>query len=1127
MEFDGDNTNFNGKRMGTCTLDYDKERVWEPSYLRARCKELHLEEEYKWYQVRLMTNYLGVFFLLHIAVSATSTAMLLLLTEYTYRVYPDVAVVVINAFLVPFVLSINFFEDIVRQHRWVLVLSSVLATMFLVGADLGLVTYHYIAHGWSLNSSMDIYALCMIYMFLPIPSVQVAAILGFIVSVLYVGYYMKVLSFLAGYAGHNFQSYNTITVDILHFFGFTMMGIFFRIMNDTVVRASFLDRHQFIMEENWLRHALAQESMLLDNTLPPQVAKPYQENIRNKILQLDGGPKYKSTGKYASSMAVQMHSDVSILYADVVNYTHLTTTLSVESLVKVLHDLYGRFDMAAAIYKVQRIKFLGDCYYCVAGLEDPDPDHAQNTVALGLAMIFNIQEVRAERKLDIDMRIGVHSGSLFAGIIGQVKLQFDIWGRLWELLEVIRVTSDHLTGADVDIANQLEATGEPGSVHISGRTLSMLNASNYTILPGTKKAQEDPILQKNPMSTYLIAGSVYSPQLPGLVTRTPSAIDIRSRPVQGAVETSDSMSEELREEFRKMPVGGFDIRLLFWCKRRPGDTTRKPRREIGCLCTEFKDPTLERNYLHQPDFTFKGSILLAWVTGVCLIYVEIMTNVCWDCIAINVVTFGVLTFLLFIAWYKKICWWKNSQKTLQYGRFSCCVFRLYEKIQCSTFLRIFCYLVTIACYNSVILLIVSNCDRSKFELEYIESKLFHYEVNLDTCFHTWPFTNMIALIIGLSYTFARIPFSVKTCVSCLEAIIYLLVLFFEYQFVFQHSNTTAPFLPPEVAHCARILLMLITLYVKERQVEFNTKTNYRLNVNLKKKQKMANATNQSILVLLNNILPSHVVTHYLDALSKHELYYENYKMVSVMFAKLMNFKMDLPCLRVLNCIISEFDTLLTHYKQYYLVEKIKVVGCTYMAACGLDFNLAAVVKKGSTVRISRLMERDRSSRFFTEETEEVENQEAVVFLMTTFALDLMRTLAACNKAYSDAPFDRYLSSTQISIGISSGEVMAGVVGASQPHYDIWGNPVNMASRMQSTGLPGHIQVTEESAMTLINFGIECYSRGLTFVKGRGQIPTYFVALDKKLHFISNERMLATSKRFSVLGSFSEEVESSS
>lgn len=78
--------------------------------------------------------------------------------------------------------------------------------------------------------------------------------------------------------------------------------------------------------------------------------------------------------------------------------------------------------------------------------------------------------------------------------------------------------------------------------------------------------------------------------------------------------------------------------------------------------------------------------------------------------------------------------------------------------------------------------------------------------------------------------------------------------------------------------------------------------------------------------------------------------------------------------------------------------------------------------------------------------------------------------------------------------------MAGVVGSSKPLYDVWGNCVNMASRMDSTGIPGQIQVTKESAEELQSFGIRCDYRGETYVKGRGNIPTYFARITDKLEF---------------------------
>lgn len=121
-------------------------------------------------------------------------------------------------------------------------------------------------------------------------------------------------------------------------------------------------------------------------------------------------------------------------------------------------------------------------------------------------------------------------------------------------------------------------------------------------------------------------------------------------------------------------------------------------------------------------------------------------------------------------------------------------------------------------------------------------------------------------------------------------------------------------------------------------------------------------------------------------------------------------------------------------------------------------------------------------------------------MLTTFALDLMRTLWTCNNEYRNVPVDRDVFTADMSIGISSGEVMAGVVGASQVHYDIWGNAVNMASRMDSTGLAGQIQVTEETAEMLRKYGLECNYRGMTFVKGRGILPTYFVGIDENYEF---------------------------
>ncbi|XP_033249344.1 adenylyl cyclase X E-like isoform X6 [Drosophila miranda] len=846
------------------------------------------------------------------------------------------------------------------------------------------------------------------------------------------------------------------------------------------------------MEKIWLRNAQIQEKMLLDSIIPPQIAKPIQEDIKSRLARK--GEAVRPTRVMEQIMAIQIHPEVSVLYADVVNYTHLTTTVNVEKLVRLLHDLYGRFDMAATQFDVQRIKFLGDCYYCVAGLMRPNPDHAKCCVNLGLSMISHIQEVRIQNEVDIDMRIGIHTGSVIAGVIGEAKLQFDIWG------------------TDVTIANLLESTGAPGFVHISGRTLSQLDADLYTIYPGTESALAEPFLREKNIRTYLLTGDVNMDpdtyRLDSWGSLSVSALDISERPeFHTHIGTDNSINDELREEFKNMPVSGVEL-FKSWsaCFGRKTQATTDP--SIHKICLHFNDPHLEWKYLMQSDYMFKYSILLAWCIGCSLVYIQLIESLdpCDICIVICFFAFFSLTTLLLIAWYKKICWWMygRSDKIL-FNQSNCRIFRLHDKIVRHLTVRICIYVLVLASYFAIIVLIMVNCNWEEFQMNDIESKLYHYEMDLNMCFHPWVVTNMVALIIGVSFAFARIPFMVKTVITLCFTIAYMVIVFFQFDFVFHHSATINPWFPSEIAHGMRILITLFMMYLKERHSEFNNKIGFEWSVDLTKKKQDADETNQSITIVLNNILPAHVVKVYIRNLAKHELYYEEYKMVSVMFASLTNFEMDLRHLRILNEIIREFDRLLIHYQEYYVVEKIKIVGCTYMAACGLDVNYADRVNNWLAKRDSLLEEVEQAQRTRKSSSKEnVESHEEVVFVMATFALDLMRTLWTVKKSYEDLRwhYDRSLIVGDMTIGISSGEVMAGVVGASHPHYDIWGHPVNMASRMDTKGLIGHIHVTEETAILLREFGVTCIYRGMTFVKGAGPIPTYFVAIDDDFDFIT-------------------------
>ncbi|GCB60929.1 hypothetical protein scyTo_0014251 [Scyliorhinus torazame] len=223
-------------------------------------------------------------------------------------------------------------------------------------------------------------------------------------------------------------------------------------------------------------------------------------------------------------------------------------------------------------------------------------------------------------------------------------------------------------------------------------------------------------------------------------------------------------------------------------------------------------------------------------------------------------------------------------------------------------------------------------------------------------------------------------------------------------------------------------------------------------------------------VLLENVLPAHVAEHFLAQNWKNEdLYHQSYECVCVMFASIPDFKEfytesdvnkeGLECLRLLNEIIADFDDLLSKPK-FSGVEKIKTIGSTYMAATGLS---AATVQEYS---------------------QEADRQYTHIGTMLEFAFALMIKLDVINRhSFNDF---------KLRIGINHGPVIAGVIGAQKPQYDIWGNSVNVASRMDSTGVLGKIQITEETSNILQTLGYNCTCRGIINVKGKGELKTYFV-----------------------------------
>ena len=141
--------------------------------------------------------------------------------------------------------------------------------------------------------------------------------------------------------------------------------------------------------------------------------------------------------------------EVTVLFADVVGFTKLAAELGPRSVTNLLNELFEIFDDLAEKYKLEKIKTIGDCYMAVAGVPDRSPTHAQQMADFSLEALSILKSENQKLSRNLQIRIGMHSGTVAAGIIGRKKFAYDLWG------DVVNVT------------NRLEGTAEPMKIHVS------------------------------------------------------------------------------------------------------------------------------------------------------------------------------------------------------------------------------------------------------------------------------------------------------------------------------------------------------------------------------------------------------------------------------------------------------------------------------------------------------------------------------------------------------------------------------------------------------------------------------------------------------------------------------------
>jgi adenylate cyclase len=221
----------------------------------------------------------------------------------------------------------------------------------------------------------------------------------------------------------------------------------------------FIQRKQ---AETALNRQQAKTKALLLNILPEQIADRLQSN----------------PGTIAEHFA-----EATVLFADLVGFTEIASAFSPLQLVNLLNQIFSAFDRLSQRYGLEKIKTIGDAYMVVGGVPNPRSDHAEAIAEMALEMQAEIDRFNQQHHQALKMRIGIHSGSLVAGVIGIQKFSYDLWGDT------------------VNTASRMESHGQAGKIQVSAATFDRLWKDYYFESRG-------PLLIKGKghMMTYFLLG---------------------------------------------------------------------------------------------------------------------------------------------------------------------------------------------------------------------------------------------------------------------------------------------------------------------------------------------------------------------------------------------------------------------------------------------------------------------------------------------------------------------------------------------------------------------------------------------------------------------------------------------
>lgn len=220
-------------------------------------------------------------------------------------------------------------------------------------------------------------------------------------------------------------------------------------VNSTILRArvnSSLERKRLRDLDRLRLMQLQHEKQLLE------MEKEKSERLLLNILPKPIADRLKQGERHIADR----FAEVTVLFADIVDFSTLANETDPEDLVTLLNELFSRFDRLAERHSLEKIKTIGDSYLVVGGLPLPRADHAEAVAEMALEMLASVRDLNSDSGINIRVRIGLNTGPVVAGVIGRKKFTYDLWGTA------------------VNLASRMQSNGLPDRIHLSEGTRRLL-----------------------------------------------------------------------------------------------------------------------------------------------------------------------------------------------------------------------------------------------------------------------------------------------------------------------------------------------------------------------------------------------------------------------------------------------------------------------------------------------------------------------------------------------------------------------------------------------------------------------------------------------------------------------------